>query len=337
MLMRPIDLEAIALRLVDAVRSGQPSEDATIELKAEWPSDANRTARQLAGHCNAVPGGIVKWIIGLDEERGPVGVVANEWSDWWRGIQAEFDELSPDLVRMITVPLGEQTLVACAFSAERAPFVVKNSAYGSVNGGRVSLEIPWREANATRSARRSDLIRILADQIQLPGVEVRDAYLCSRSEEPRSDDQHEYYFRLRLDLYVTPRSREQIVIPFHNCEVTLQSNADSSLILCATPTLHPRRRKYSLYNTPVAPTDDNLSRTIDSTQTELIISGPGLVQLTANSQLLSDHSCAPHEITFAVAMTPANAGCSVSMAERLIRTSDELTDPKDCAIWRAIS
>ncbi len=58
------------------------------------------------------------------------------------------------------MPFGSVIVVAMLFETDRAPFVVKNPAYGTVGGDPVSLEVPWREGATTRSARRRDLLRL---------------------------------------------------------------------------------------------------------------------------------------------------------------------------------
>jgi hypothetical protein len=42
------------------------------------------------------------------------------------------------------------------FEVTRRPYVVRNPQAGAA----VSLEVPWREGNATRSARRSELLTV---------------------------------------------------------------------------------------------------------------------------------------------------------------------------------
>jgi hypothetical protein len=66
--MRPIEIEAWVLRVVDQVKKGQPNEDRRVELKAEWIEPPEKAARQIAGHANAARGSNILWIIGLDEK-----------------------------------------------------------------------------------------------------------------------------------------------------------------------------------------------------------------------------------------------------------------------------
>ena len=67
--MKAIEIEYWALRILERVEKHQPIEDTWVELKAEWPVETAKTARQLAGHANAARGEPVLWLIGVDEKR----------------------------------------------------------------------------------------------------------------------------------------------------------------------------------------------------------------------------------------------------------------------------
>ncbi len=66
--MRPADLEAWVLQLIELLDRGARVEDARVELKADWPEPA-RAARRIAGHANAAHGDPILWVIGVDEHR----------------------------------------------------------------------------------------------------------------------------------------------------------------------------------------------------------------------------------------------------------------------------
>src|SRR4051794_37562111 len=99
-------LEARVLELVALVERGRGVEDNWIELKAQWPTDHYKAARQLAGLANASRGASVLWIIGLDEKDGVVESLKTvEVSDWWAQVFRFFDEEAPKL-QHLTVPTG---------------------------------------------------------------------------------------------------------------------------------------------------------------------------------------------------------------------------------------
>jgi hypothetical protein len=174
--MNPSQIENWALSIVDRVKKKQPVEDNRVGLKSNWidPYDA---ARRIAGHSNSAGGEPILWLIGVDERAGTIiGADKNEMANWWPSVRAYFNDLVPSVIDL-NIPSDGITVVALLFDTNRAPFLVKNPIFGKPNGGSVSLEVPWREGTATRSATRSDLIRLLVPLGQMPTVEVLTGYL----------------------------------------------------------------------------------------------------------------------------------------------------------------
>lgn len=132
------------------------AEDDFTEFKRSWP-DPVKSARQLAGACNSARGEEVIWIIG-DPSGGNPARSLHDPADWWPSVKACFSELAPDLALHISVPLPWGGIVsALAFDTSRAPFLVNNP-----RGGSPEREVPVRDATGTRSARRSELIAMMA-------------------------------------------------------------------------------------------------------------------------------------------------------------------------------
>src|SRR5262245_50974508 len=123
--MKASDVEFWTLQIADRVAAKAGAEDSRVELKRNWPVDANRTARRLAGHANAVRGEPLLWLIGVDEKTGPVGAAPIELSNWWAQVRAEFDGIAPDMVMDLIVPWKELSIHALLFGTERLPYVVK--------------------------------------------------------------------------------------------------------------------------------------------------------------------------------------------------------------------
>jgi hypothetical protein len=216
--MNPRQIEAWALRIIDRVKSGQPNEDFLVELKRTWiPED--KAARRIAGHANSVYGESILWLIGVDEKEGVIGVEANDLSAWYPKVESQFDGISPRLTPL-NIPIENKTVVALLFETERAPFLVKNPAYGKPNGGSISLEVPWRENTSVRSANRSDLIRLLTPLELLPEIEILHRSL-EATIAGMNDRGNSYADELKFsaDLYIVPKGEKKIVIPFHRCKV----------------------------------------------------------------------------------------------------------------------
>jgi hypothetical protein len=209
-------LEAWVHDLVDRVRSNSPVEDARVELKARWPDDAARAARRLAAHANAARGESILWLIGVDEKACAVpGAERTELSAWWPQVQARFDVVYPELQAQ-AVPIEQGiAVVALVFETRQAPYLVKNPAHGSARDP-VTWEVPWRDNTRTRSARRSELLRILSPIQLLPDIEVMDASLVVSVDADFDGAYLEW--RLQAAAYFVPRSDRPIVIPFHKCQ-----------------------------------------------------------------------------------------------------------------------
>lgn len=173
--MKSHEVERWTLQIIDQVKARRPVEDSRVELKAKWV-DPEKAARRLAAHANAAGEEFLLWIIGVDERSGVVGAEVNELAVWWPRVQSCFDGIAPALVKNINVPVDDEMMISLIFATARVPFVIKNSAFGTEKCP-VELEVPWREGNATRSARRADLLRLLSPLEKTPHLEVRTASL----------------------------------------------------------------------------------------------------------------------------------------------------------------
>jgi hypothetical protein len=219
--MRSAQIEAWVLSIIERVENRQPIEDFRVELKAQWPI-AKDAARQIAGHANAARSEQILWLIGVDEKGAKVpGVVPNDLASWYPAIQSEFDGLAP-AVRDLNVPYKGMTVVALLFDTDRAPFVVKNPA-----GGRVSHEVPWRENTSVRSARRSDLLRLLVPMQKLPELEILSANLRVMKDD-QTPPQELASWVLTVTYYGVISDDSRVVIPTHNCECEVLLENDVS-------------------------------------------------------------------------------------------------------------
>lgn len=163
--VRNHEIELWAHQAIDRATQGQPVEDSRVELKREW-IDPAKAARRIAGHANAARGDSILWVIGVDEAAGTVHGVSMGFDRWWPSVAACFDEAVP-AVHDIDMHRGDATIIAIEILTDRAPYVVK--VHG--NGG-VDREVPWREGTHTRSARRSDLLRVLVPATARPSASV---------------------------------------------------------------------------------------------------------------------------------------------------------------------
>jgi hypothetical protein len=269
--MRLIQIESWALEVIQRVELNQPNEDSRVELKREW-IDPQKAARQIAAQANASRGDPILWLIGIDQLKGIIGINHNELANWCANVFTNFEGIAPNIIDM-NIPYKGKTIVALFIETDRAPFIVNNPLFGTQNGGPIAYEVPWREGTSTRTATRSDLIRILMPIVDLPEVET----LSSQIKLGKRDS---YIWELQMELYFIPSIGNTIIIPFHRC--------------LANAKLHPFENEINFEKISLAPPYRYLSGQVGSgfkmdslmashTQSELILEGPSRVILKAES------------------------------------------------------
>lgn len=233
--MRPIEIEQWTLRVVERVKSGQPNEDARVELKATWPTEHQKAARRIAGHANAARGEPILWVIGVDpagaDEAARVpGAVDHDLAKWWPAIAAFFDDgVTPDHFA-VNVPIDDRTVVAIQFDTDRAPFVVTGAPQGAVQ-----REVPWREGTAIRSARRQDVLRLLAPLQSMPTIESLSCRL-SRVKDVNHPPKGQSYLQLHWSMFVVPVSiQSPSFAALHRSRLSLTLEDGSALQVPVVP------------------------------------------------------------------------------------------------------
>jgi hypothetical protein len=263
-IMRLINIEGWTISVADRLKRGEPIEDARVEVKSKW-LDPIQAARRIAAHANSAGGEPILWIIGVDDANGTVvGADKQELSAWWPAVQSEFNDLSPSMTDL-NVLYGGKTIVALLFDTDRAPFVVRNPKFGQPGSGSVSQEVPWREGTTTRSATRSDLLRLLLPLEDLPVVTILGMYLLANKH-----DQTTLRWRLEANIYIVLRRKGEIVIPFHMCSATADIGDSRRHVKFNQVFLQPYPRPGS--GTPGEPG----SHTVRYSPTEIIVATAGM-------------------------------------------------------------
>ncbi|OUL33089.1 hypothetical protein BV372_17230 [Nostoc sp. T09] len=302
--MKSHQIESWALKLIEQVESNQPNEDFRVELKSQW-IDPTKAARLIAGHANAARGEPILWLIGVDEKIGVKGAEHMELADWYTKVKSQFDGLAPKLID-INVPVKDKTIVALLFETECAPFIVKNPVFGLSGGGSVSLEVPWREDTSTRSATRSDLLKLLSPLQKLPSFEVINGYFYNEL----------WHWKLVLEIYVVPKNQSQVVIPFHQCKAWLEILGCNSRISLDKVILRP---EYGMS----LETATSLSWAITATRSEVIIDGPGKLILYASANLLEiPENFANNSLQIIANLPPVDTEQSVPITTKLVYSPD---------------
>lgn len=288
--MRPVELELLVIELVEAALRLQPVDDPRVAFKRVWPVDAGAAARELAGAANAARAEPVLWLIGVDEERGAVQRCnAEDLAGWYGNLCAWFDGIAPTLEQSLDVVIAGEPVVALLFATERAPFAVRPAAPDVL----IQREIPWREAKATRSATREDLLRMLAPAARLPAATVRSGiltYCWSPKEIP---------WMLWLDVYLVPSGTERVVLPDHQCWAQVSQGA------------------YEIWRAPALGAPHEHAPTLHKGPSELILDGPGLARFNAMYEVQDAAFDRDLPVTISVYACPAGAETSLVMGSTL--------------------
>src|SRR5437868_1290818 len=108
-------------------------------------------------------------VVGVDGSNGDVfdAPPPEDMAAWWPKFVTNFNEgIAPELQFHFAVPCYGKNLYVLYFQTDRAPYVF--------NTGNDRLEVPFRRGTETRSAKRSDLLRILAPVSVRPDFELQD-------------------------------------------------------------------------------------------------------------------------------------------------------------------
>lgn len=313
------EIEYWALRVIDTVKTGHRVEDSRVELKSEWPNDIDKAARRIAGHANASRGASILWLLGVDEEKGVMGVEPKETSDWYSQITSRFDGLSPSLT-YIHMPIDGKTVVALLFDTRRLPFVVKNPAFGSEKGEAVSFEVPWREGTKIRSAKRDELIRLLSPLQSLPEFEIMEANLIYREQRGNHD------LSLSATLYSVIDGERPVVIPFYRCSASVIAPGASEILFSSFELQPPYY--FGFGGEPAR----NLSKTIEKTQDEIIMYGPGKLFVRASLEQEFSEFLFNEDLQVNISLAPVLFEHSISLAMFLSPSSTKEGDVK--AAWK---
>lgn len=267
--MRLSEIEFWALNIIERVEKGQPIEDARVEAKSKWIDDPADFARRIAAQANAARGESILFVIGVDEKAKRVpGAPTKDKADWWPQVKKHFDGVPPSLLDRHVFHDGV-TVTALYFETDQPPYVVKNPA-----GGKIQFEVPWREGEATRTARREDLMRVLVPATRLPDVEIGCVTLRGNRNSPGF---------LTAEAYFEPAPGTTAYIAFHRTTGRIR--------LGDRPWVDLSRIKIRPHAEPddeFGPEPDRYyfrSLTIRRSETEVEIGGPGFAFIEAQFDL----------------------------------------------------
>jgi hypothetical protein len=332
--MTNAQVEAWVLAIADAVAEGRRVEDARVELKAEWP-EPRKAARRLAGHANAARGDPILWVVGLDERSGKFGnPLVSDMAAWYPQVAAEFDSSLCPALHDLLVPTPYGDLVGLVFDTSRAPYVVRNPAYGQRKGDPIAWEVPWREGTSVRTATRGDLLRLLVPVLRSPIIEILTWSVTLHDAPGREDAYGEHLhpsqfrrhlqWEVNLELYVTPRTGDLLVLPVHRTQIVI-SGSD---LRCEI--------QEKIYTVPHVHWGSGLkpdSHTITRTHSEAIISAPGVLRVRGT--LYEDwwEYPLPEQVECEFSVAPAGDFETVQVSCGLRRAEPSHRQPTHVATW----
>lgn len=270
--MTALQLEALAMQTAERVKAGHRVEDSFIEAKREWPRDYPKIARRLAAHANEMRGQPAVWIIGVDEDASAVlGAEKEEQGDWHAQVSKHFDQVAPALSLSRVAFHGDVPVVALLFDTTAAPYVVKKE-----HGTRgFEHDVPMRDGTRTRSARRSEIVRLLAPISPRVESEVLQARVYPRYSRPGSvassltappnawGTPRLPAWAVEWDIYLTLLGNGPLTFPKHMAkgQLTVDSKA------------HPVDIVY---------TADDTNVNVNVSGGDLIVKGPGRARITGD-------------------------------------------------------
>ncbi len=289
--MSPQELEVWIRSCADRVVAGQQVEDSLVELK-QFLDPSQRTARQLAAHCNAARSDHVLWIVGLDEKGNKVaGAPRVDTELALERLRQHFADQSPQISSVHCIEYDGKSVVGLLFSTLHRPYLVRLSV-DDPEKGRVEWEAPWREGNKTRTMRRNDLLALLVRSRATPKLEAVQAageYVVS-SNAPF--DTHEMrrsksmsHLSIRVHLYLVPTGGDRLVFPAHRMQFVFRKIGDEAeFVTLGTPEVGAKNgtgiKAYFLPR-PTIPGPDLVS----FGSSEIIANGPGLIELLIGIRL----------------------------------------------------
>lgn len=310
--MRSAQLEHWVRQTIEQMNT----EDSRIEFKAQW-IDPAKAARRIAGHCNAAQGEPVLWIFGVDEKTKTVtGVDDQEQSTWWDQVKAQFAGPTP-AVQHLAIAVDDKQVVALLFDTEQAPFLTKTP-----DSKTVTREVPWREATATRTATREELLKILVPRQAMPTLDVIDA---DANLDKNATTIHAY-----IHVYAALPFGQAAVLPDHQSsgtievpDIDLTMDADESEILAGRWSRQVSTGKGSVFAGPEP------VRTVHQGEQQVILEGPGFFRFHlrfALPQPVEDTETLNHPIRLGANVVPAGGDVALRVAALLQPRPGQPTD-----------
>lgn len=246
---RRIDIELRIRDVLRVLRSTSKIEDAGVELKGTPPSPETK-AGQLAGAANASGGDPIVWVFGIADDGSFVDIAGFDFDQWFAKIPSQFDGPYPEPTIAWLEEEGHG-LLAVSFRTDHAPYVVKRSSNPQ------QRDMPWREGSHTRSATRSELIRMLLPQARLPRIEFLGGAIAFETKPGQHPDQHGE-FSFSAELFIEHADAGGIHLSQHRCAATIRIGEQVFTAPAGHVSLQSMEREPHLQPSSIRPTSAGL-------------------------------------------------------------------------------
>jgi len=210
---RRIDIELRVREALRVLRATGKIEDAGLELKGSPPGPEAKAA-QLAGAANASGGDPIVWVFGIADDGTFVDITGFEFDDWFAKMPSQFDGPYPEPT-IAWLEYEGNGILAASFRTDHAPYVVKRATDPR------QRETPWREGSLTRTATRSELIRMLLPLARLPRIEVLGGGIAFEPQPGQHPDTLKS-ISFSAEVFIEPVDTVAFHLSQHRCAVTMQ-------------------------------------------------------------------------------------------------------------------
>ncbi|HEX9951254.1 MAG TPA: hypothetical protein VGB53_05760 [Rubricoccaceae bacterium] len=305
--MTALQLEALAMQTAARVEAGHRIEDSFIEAKREWPTDYPRIARRLAAHANEMRGQPIVWVIGVDEDGASVpGAAKEEQGDWYAQVSKHFDQGVPALTLSRVAYHGDTPVMALLFDTSACPYVVRKE--HDTRG--FEHDVPMREGTRTRSAKRSEIVGLLA-----PLAPRIDGHLLGAMVELSLQDVSGWELHGRPPMWVVDWTvyfimigSGEIIFPAHLFWAQLKGDGMEPVLL------NPGFK------------GNATNRNVLVSEHDLIVSGSGRATARAVAEFPSGLGAAPKRLHATLELRALNADSVLTFETELVEPSGGLAD-----------
>jgi hypothetical protein len=161
----------------------------------------------------------IVWIIGIDDDAGViVGAEKEEVGDWYAQVCRYFDQAAPELSLTRVTSYKDRSVVALLFDTSAYPYVVTKGD----KKGAFEREVPMREGTRTRSARRSEIVRLFS--LEREGRTIEITHCTVEAElypwQPPSGGEF-FWWHMRIHGFAVAGDGNELFLPARDTRIAI--------------------------------------------------------------------------------------------------------------------